>query len=213
MIERAVLASSNSKKLSELSVLLVPLNIQICSQAELGVDPAKETGTTFVENALIKARHAASRTGLPAIADDSGLVVRGLGGLPGVRSARFAGEDASDAENNLKLVGALTKVPKEDPRRQAFFVSTVAYLFKPDDPFPVISTASWAGRIIDNPKGSNGFGYDPHFLVDGLGQTSAELPPDRKNLLSHRGQAVRLFLTEFKRRRGCEAQFGQLNPR
>lgn len=213
MIERVVLASSNTKKLSELSVLLAPLNIQICSQAELGVDPAKETGTTFVENALIKARHAAWRTGLPAIADDSGLVVRGLGGLPGVRSARYAGEDASDTDNNLKLVAALTKVPQEDPRRQAFFVSTIAYLSKPDDPFPVISTASWAGRIIDKPKGSNGFGYDPHFLVDGLGKTSAELPPDRKNLLSHRGQAVRLFLAEFKRRQGCDPQFGQLNPR
>ena len=203
MIERAVLASSNPKKLAELSVLLSPLNIQIVSQAELGVDPAEETGTTFVENALIKARHAASKSGLPAIADDSGLVVRGLGGLPGVRSARYAGEGASDVDNNLKLVADLAEIPQQDPKRQAFFAATVVYLAEPNDPLPVVSTAYWAGRVIDSPKGSNGFGYDPYFLVDGIGRTSAELSPKRKNLLSHRGQAVRQFLAELHRRLSC----------
>ena len=182
---KAVLASGNPGKLRELAALLAGLDIELISQSDLNVTPAAETGQTFVENALLKARHASRQTALPAIADDSGLVVRALGGVPGVRSARYAGDAASDADNNRKLIRAL--VGHSD--RSAWFYCALVFLQHPKDPSPLLATGLWRGQIIDQPRGENGFGYDPHFLIPHLGKTSAELPPQQKNQLSHRGQA------------------------
>ena len=182
---KAVLASGNPGKLRELAALLAGLDIELISQSDLNVAPAAETGQTFVENALLKARHASRQTALPAIADDSGLVVRALGGVPGVRSARYAGDAATDADNNRKLIRAL--VGHSD--RSAWFYCALVFLQHPKDPSPLLATGLWRGQIIDQPRGENGFGYDPHFLIPHLGKTSAELPPQQKNQLSHRGQA------------------------
>ena len=182
---KAVLASGNPGKLRELAALLAGLDIELISQSDLNVTPAVETGQTFVENALLKARHASRQTALPAIADDSGLVVRALGGVPGVRSARYAGDAASDADNNRKLIRAL--VGHSD--RSAWFYCALVFMQHPKDPSPLLATGLWRGQIIDQPRGENGFGYDPHFLIPHLGKTSAELPPQQKNQLSHRGQA------------------------
>ena len=182
---KAVLASGNPGKLRELAALLAGLDIELISQSDLNVVPAAETGQTFVENALLKARHASRQTALPAIADDSGLVVRALGGVPGVRSARYAGDAATDADNNRKLIRAL--VGHSD--RSAWFYCALVFLQHPEDPSPLLATGLWRGQIIDQPRGENGFGYDPHFLIPHLGKTSAELPPQQKNQLSHRGQA------------------------
>ncbi len=182
---KAVLASGNPGKLRELAALLAGLDIELISQSDLNVTPAAETGQTFVENALLKARHASRQTALPAIADDSGLVVRALGGAPGVRSARYAGDAATDADNNRKLIRAL--VGHSD--RSAWFYCALVFLQHPKDPSPLLATGLWRGQIIDQPRGENGFGYDPHFLIPHLGKTSAELPPQQKNQLSHRGQA------------------------
>ena len=184
---RVVLASSNTGKLRELSALLAPLDLTLTPQHELGVSPAPETGCTFVENALLKARHASAQTGLAAVADDSGLVVPALGGAPGVHSARYAGRNATDAANNRKLIDALARVGN----RVAWFHCALAFLRHPSDPVPVLASGAWRGEIIDTPKGAAGFGYDPHFLIPELGKTSAELPREEKNRLSHRGQAAR----------------------
>ena len=183
---KVVLASGNAGKLRELAALLAGLNIELISQSNLNVTPAAETGQTFIENALIKARHASRQTALPAIADDSGLVVRALGGKPGVRSARYAGEAATDADNNRKLIGTLADASD----RSAWFYCALVFLQHPQDPSPLLATGQWRGQIIDEPKGANGFGYDPHFLIPHLNKTSAELPPQQKNQLSHRGQAA-----------------------
>ncbi|MDX1431725.1 MAG: RdgB/HAM1 family non-canonical purine NTP pyrophosphatase [Gammaproteobacteria bacterium] len=183
-----VLASGNPGKLRELAVMLAPLDIEVVAQGALGVTECAETGTTFVENAIAKARNAAHATGLAAIADDSGLVVDALGGAPGVRSARYAGAGASDEDNVRKLLEALEGVP--DTARGARFVAAVVYLRSADDPSPIICEGSWAGRITRAPRGHNGFGYDPVFEVAGIGCTSAELEPERKNRASHRGQAM-----------------------
>jgi XTP/dITP diphosphohydrolase len=181
-----VLASSNPGKLAELTVLLSPLGVTLSSQRELGLSDADETATTFVENALIKARHAAAATGWGAIADDSGLVVRALGGAPGVFSARYAGPDANAAANNRKLIQALAG--EED--RFAYFYCALVFMRGASDPAPLIATATWHGRIVDSARGIGGFGYDPHFLVDGFDRTAAELPAALKNQHSHRGKAA-----------------------
>lgn len=184
---RIVVATGNAGKVRELALSLARLGCALVTQSELGIASVAETGTTFVENALIKARHAALCSELPAIADDSGLVVPALGGVPGIRSARFAGEGAGDAANNAKLLGALDGIDD----RAAYFYCALVCLASADDPAPAIATARWHGVIVDDARGGNGFGYDPHFLIPALGKTAAELPLERKNALSHRGQASR----------------------
>ena len=192
----AVLATGNAGKLREMAALLAPIGLRLTAQGELGIAAAAETGVTFVENALRKARHASAAAGLPAIADDSGLVVPALGGAPGVRSARYAGDDATDAQNNRKLIGALAGI--ED--RSAWFYCVLVFIERPEDPAPLLATGLWRGRIIDQPRGEGGFGYDPHFLVPHLDRTSAELAPEEKNALSHRGQAVAALLQRLRER-------------
>lgn len=182
---RIVLASDNAGKLRELRALFA--GVELIPQGELGIEGAEETAVTFVENALLKARHASQVSGLPAIADDSGLVVHALGGAPGVFSARYAGEPKSDAANNAKLMQALRGIEE----RSAHFHCTLVFLRSADDPDPTIVSRTWQGRIVDEPRGSNGFGYDPHFFVESRGCTAAELDAETKNALSHRGQACR----------------------
>ena len=184
---RIVLASDNAGKLRELHSLFA--DVELIPQGELGIQGAEETAVTFVENALLKARHAARMSGLAAIADDSGLVVHALGGAPGVHSARYAGVPKSDAANNAKLIGALRGAPD----RSAHFHCTLAFLRSQDDPDPIIVSRAWSGVIVDEPRGSDGFGYDPHFLVESRGCTAAELDADTKNAISHRGQACRVL--------------------
>jgi XTP/dITP diphosphohydrolase len=193
-----VLATANRGKVAELTALLAEagLPLTVTAQSELAVAAPEETGVTFVENALLKARHAARATGLPAMADDSGLVVPALGGAPGVRSARFAG-DGGDAANVAKLLAALAD-PALD-RRAAFHCALVA-LEHPDDPAPLIATGSWQGAIAREPKGRGGFGYDPVFFDSRLGRTAAELAPRQKNAVSHRGAALRRLVELLKNR-------------
>ena len=190
-----VLASGNRGKLTELAALLAPLGIGLQSQAELGVEPAPEVGLTFVENALAKARHAARLTGLPAIADDSGLVVPALGGAPGIRSARYAGDDAGDKANNAKLIGALAGA---GPNPDAHYYCALVYLRHPEDPAPLIGTARWHGTILREPRGSGGFGYDPLFYLPALGCTAAEMAAADKNRQSHRGRAVAALIEALR---------------
>lgn len=184
--KKAVLASSNAGKLRELASLLAPAAIELRSAADFDVPAPEETGQTFLENALLKARNASAVTGLPAIGDDSGLVVPALGGAPGIHSARFAGPDASAAENNAKLVAALAGLAD----RRAHFYCALVFLERPDDPVPIIATGMWRGDIVDRPRGRHGFGYDPHFFLPELGATAAELAPEIKNARSHRGIAA-----------------------
>lgn len=190
MIEKLVLASNNAKKAAELAALLAPLGIEVLPQSVFDVPEAEEPHFTFVENALAKARHAAAHTGLPAIADDSGLCVNALGGEPGVHSARFAGEPKSDARNNALLVERLAGC--ED--RSAYFYTAVVLVLHADDPRPLIADGEWHGLILDAPRGDRGFGYDPLFYVPELEQTAAELDAALKNTLSHRGAAMRHLL-------------------
>lgn len=190
---RVILASNNPGKLAELKLLVAPLGLDAVSQRELAIPSAPETRPTFIENALDKARHVSAAAGMPAIADDSGLAVHALRGAPGVRSARYAGEDATDAENNAKLIAALADI--ED--RRASFHCAVVFLRSPDDPVPVIATASWRGQIVVSPSGTGGFGYDPHFFIDEMGCTAAELDPLVKNEISHRGQAMRALCDQL----------------
>ncbi len=186
---RLVLASNNPGKVRELQALLSPLGWQVIPQGELGVGPAEEPACTFVENALLKARHASRATGLPALADDSGLSVAALGGAPGVRSARYAGPSADDATNNAKLLAEMEPFP--DGQRQAWFNCVLAFMLQPEDPTPVISHGRWPGHILHKPAGVNGFGYDPLFGVPDLNCSAAELSPEEKSRLSHRGRALR----------------------
>ena len=186
---RVVVATGNPGKVRELRAALAGLSFELVTQGELGIDGAPETACTFLENALGKARHAAAESGSPAIADDSGLVVPALGGAPGVYSARYAGRDASDAENNAKLMRELD----DNTPTPAYFTCCLVYVAFALDPAPVVATARWHGLIVDSPRGTGGFGYDPHFLVSELGKTSAQLPLEEKNRLSHRGQACRLL--------------------
>ena len=184
-----VAATGNAGKLTELRRLLDGVGWEVAAQSEFGVEPPPEDGLTFVENAIVKARHAAERTGRPALADDSGLAVDVLGGAPGVRSARFAGDGASDADNNEKLLRALAEAP--EAARTARFHCAVVFLRAPRDPVPLIAQATWEGRVLAAPRGSGGFGYDPLFFDPAAGCTAAELPPERKDALSHRGRAMR----------------------
>ena len=191
---RLVLASNNAKKADELAALLEPLGYDVLLQSSLGVTEADEPHPTFVENALAKARHAARITGLPALADDSGLCVFALGGAPGVHSARFAGDPKSDARNNELLLSRLADC---DDRR-AFFSCTLVLLRHADDPQPLIADGQWSGEILHAPRGENGFGYDPLFLLPEMGQTAAELDAALKNTLSHRAQAMRHLLARLE---------------
>jgi len=184
-----VLASSNPGKVREINQLLAGLGMQVQPQSEFGVVDAEETGLTFVENAILKARNAARHTGLPAIADDSGLEVDALAGAPGIYSARFAGEGASDQANLEKLLVELKAVPKE--QRTARFQCVMVYMRHASDPTPLICQGTWEGHILFAARGDNGFGYDPIFHVPTHDCSSAELPAETKNSLSHRGQALR----------------------
>ena len=187
-MQRIVLASSNSGKLAEFNALLASSGVEIVTQASLGIDDAEETGLTFVENALLKARHAAQQSGLPALADDSGLCVDALNGAPGLYSARYAGHHGDNAANNTKLLQVLKGVPTE--RRSAFFICALVLLQHADDPAPLIVEGRWHGHVLEAPRGVQGFGYDPLFLPDGQTLSSAELDSASKNRLSHRGQAL-----------------------
>jgi XTP/dITP diphosphohydrolase len=183
-----VLASNNAGKLRELEQLLQPADVRLYAQQEFSIASVEETGLTFVENAILKARHAAAGSGLPAIADDSGLEVDALNGAPGIRSARYAGEQADDGANCAKLLEAMNDIPQG--HRQARFQCLVVYLRHAEDPTPVICQGTWEGRILTEPRGDKGFGYDPLFWVPGQNRSAAELDAGTKNALSHRGQAL-----------------------
>ena len=198
-MEKIVLASGNKKKLAELQSLLAPLNINVVPQSEFDVPEADETGTTFVENAIIKARNACKYTGLPAIADDSGIQVAALRGAPGVFSARFAGVGASDDKNNKLLVELLSDLP--DVNRDARYVAVLALMQHEDDATPIICQGTWDGEIVLEPQGDQGFGYDPYFFVAEKGCTAAQLPPAEKNAISHRGKAMKNLLDQLTRNR------------
>ncbi len=190
--ERVVLASNNAGKVREINQLLAQQDIQVVPQSAFDTPEAEETGLTFVENAILKARNAARHSGLPAIADDSGIEVDALKGAPGIYSARFAGPACDDQANNDKLLADLQGVADED--RSARFQCVLVYLRHADDPTPIICQGTWEGRILHAAEGENGFGYDPLFLVPEFGCSSAQLPPEQKNALSHRGQALRKLL-------------------
>ena len=194
MQRTVVLASNNAGKLEEFSSLLAPLGLALRKQSELGISEAEEPYATFVENALAKARHVAQLSGLPALADDSGVCVPALGGAPGVLSARFAGEPKSDARNNQKLIHDLSI--HED--KSAYYYCVLVYLRHAQDPQPVIAEGRWDGEIIATPRGANGFGYDPHFWIPSLNKTAAELSAEEKNQLSHRGQALRALIAKWR---------------
>ena len=189
-----VLASGNAGKLRELAALLAPLGIEVLPQSAFNVTEAEEPHPSFIENAIAKARHAARATGLPALADDSGLCVDALGGAPGVQSARFAGEPKSDQRNNALL---LERLAGQSERRARFYCA-LALVRHADDPQPLIACGEWHGEILDAPRGHEGFGYDPLFLVTELEQTAAEIPAELKNVLSHRGSAFRLLLDKLR---------------
>ena len=193
-IRRLVLASNNGGKLREFRRLLSPLGVEVIAQAEMGIPEADEPHATFVENALAKARHASAHAKLPALADDSGLCVRALDGAPGVQSARYAGEPRSDVRNNAKLIEALAGVAD----RRAHYACVLALVRHADDPEPIIAEGTWHGTIVDVPRGTSGFGYDPHFLDAATGVTGAELPLDKKNELSHRGKAIRALIARLQ---------------
>jgi XTP/dITP diphosphohydrolase len=195
---RVVLASGNAGKLREFTELLAGTGFEPVRQSDLGIDPPPETGHTFLENALIKARNAARIAGLPAIADDSGIEVDALGGAPGVYSARYAGEGASDEHNLARLLAAIEGVP--EAQRGARYRCVVVFVERFDDPHPLIGEGSWEGRIIDGRRGSGGFGYDPSFVPRGELRTVAEMSPAEKHLHSHRGQALRAFVAAFRQR-------------
>lgn len=196
MSKRIVLASSNPGKLREIGQMLAGIGLEVVPQSAFGVPDAEETGLSFVENAILKARHAARYAGLPAIADDSGLEVDALHGAPGIYSARYAGRGASDAANLRKLLEELKAVPEE--QRTARFQCVMVYLREPLDPTPLVAQGTWEGRILTAPRGTGGFGYDPVFYVPSHGCSAAELPPETKNALSHRGQALRKLLEALR---------------
>ena len=196
MFNNLVIASNNPGKLREIGEILAPLGIEVSPQSAFGVPEAEEPHDTFIENALAKARHAAGMTGLPALADDSGICVDALGGAPGVHSARYAGEPRSDERNNAKLLEALSG--RLD--RQAHYYCVIVVMRHARDPQPLIAEGLWRGEIMQAPRGSGGFGYDPLFLDPEFGQTGAELAPARKNLMSHRGKALALLVDALKRR-------------
>ena len=196
MTLKIVVATGNAGKLAEFSQLLGE-RFSLISQRDLQVEEAEENGLSFVENALIKARNASLQTGLPALADDSGLCVDALGGAPGIYSARYAGAGAKDADNNAKLLRDLASIRQ----RKAHFHCALVFVRHPEDPAPIICEGRWLGEVVDTPRGENGFGYDPHFFIPALNKCAAELPPEQKNRLSHRGlavsQLVKRLPTEF----------------
>ena len=191
---KLVVASGNPGKLREFGQLLAPLGWEVVAQRELGVAECPEPHGTFVENALTKARHAARHTGLPALADDSGLCVDALGGAPGVHSARYAGEPKSDARNNAKLIADLA----DRADRRAHYVCALVFMRHADDPQPLIAEGEWRGEIIETPRGAGGFGYDLYFLLPDLGRTAAELDAAEKNRRSHRGLALRQLIERLR---------------
>ncbi|KZE32898.1 RdgB/HAM1 family non-canonical purine NTP pyrophosphatase [Crenobacter luteus] len=194
MFDRIVLASNNAGKLKEFSALFAPLGIAVIPQGELGVPECPEPHHTFLENALEKARHASRVTGLPALADDSGICVDALGGAPGVYSARFAGEPKSDARNNALLVEKL----QGEANRRAWYTCVLVLVRHPDDPHPIVADGVWVGQVQDSPAGEGGFGYDPYFFLPEHGRTAAELDPAEKNRISHRGQALAALIARLK---------------
>ncbi|WP_420600816.1 XTP/dITP diphosphatase [Neptuniibacter sp.] len=196
MINKIVLASGNKGKLKEFSQVLGDLKVEVLPQSEFQISDADETGLSFVENAILKARHAAKATGLPALADDSGLEVDALNGAPGIYSARFSGTEATDEKNNQLLLEKLQGIPAEE--RTARFRCVLAFLRHANDPTPLICQGSWEGLILEQLSGNNGFGYDPLFLIPELEKTSAQLAPEEKNKISHRGQAVALMKENIK---------------
>jgi XTP/dITP diphosphohydrolase len=198
--KKIVLATGNKGKVKELATMLSDLGIEVLAQSEFDVIEVAETGSTFVENAIIKARHAAKHTGLPAIADDSGLAVDALGGAPGVYSARYSGEHATDQSNITKLLGAMTDVPND--KRQAKFLCVLVYMRHADDPSPIICQGEWCGEIMTEQQGDNGFGYDPIFWVNQQNSSSAQLSSQQKNALSHRGKALKLLLAQLQNQIG-----------
>ena len=195
MINKIVLASGNRGKLKEFNEIFAPLQIDVMPQSDFAVQDADETGLSFVENSIIKARHAARVTGLPALSDDSGLEVDALNGAPGIYSARYAGAGCGDDENNRKLLQALEQVPTE--QRSARFQCVLVFIRHAEDPTPLICQGSWEGVILDTPRGHNGFGYDPLFFVPELNCASAELSSEQKQKYSHRGKAVRQFIEQI----------------
>ena len=194
MTQRLILASNNAGKLKEFAQLLGPIGFELHPQGEFNVPEADEPFGTFVENALQKARHAARLTGLPALADDSGVCVNALGGAPGVYSARYAGEPKSDARNNEKLIADLAS----EADKSAYYYCVLVYVRHADDPQPVIADGRWNGEMIATPRGNGGFGYDPHFYIPSLGKCAAELTSEEKNAMSHRGQALRALVEKLK---------------
>jgi XTP/dITP diphosphohydrolase len=194
-LKKIVLASNNEGKVREINAMLAGHNLQIISQSEFSVPEIEETGLTFVENAILKARNAASHTGLPAIADDSGIEIPALNGQPGIYSARYAGIGASDEENLYKLIDEIRKLPEE--KRQARFICLMVYMRHAEDPVPLIAEGIWDGIAVTEPKGKNGFGYDPMFFVPTHQCMSAELPPEVKNSISHRGQALKKLINQL----------------
>ncbi|WP_353433242.1 RdgB/HAM1 family non-canonical purine NTP pyrophosphatase [Polynucleobacter sp. MWH-UH23A] len=196
-MQKLVLASNNAGKVREFAALLAPLQFEVMPQGALGIASAEEPHHTFVENALAKARHASAVSGLPALADDSGICAHALDGAPGVLSARYAGEPVNDVANNQKLIQDLAG----NINRGAHYVCALVFVNKVNDPEPLIVQTRWYGTVIDEPRGSNGFGYDPHFFLTQLGLTAAELDPEQKNAISHRGQALRELITQLKSRR------------
>ena len=195
-MQKIVLASNNKGKLREFGEMLSTINMEVVPQATFNIEDADETGLTFVENAIIKARHASAIAGLPAIADDSGLEVDFLNGAPGIYSARYSGEGATDEKNLLKLLEALKDVPEE--KRTARFQCVLVYMRHAEDPTPLICQGTWEGIILTEPQGDNGFGYDPVFYVPTHKCSSAQLSAEEKNKLSHRGQALKRLLTALK---------------
>lgn len=197
-MSKIILASGNKKKIAELRDILASFSLDVMPQNEFNVEEAEETGLTFVENAILKARNAAKQTGLPAIADDSGIEVDALHGAPGIYSARFSGADATDEKNNALLVEKLRNVPEE--QRRARYQAVIVLLRHAEDPTPLIAQGSWEGTITLTPQGSGGFGYDPHFLVPGLNKTAAQLSAQEKQALSHRGKAMAQLAAQLKAR-------------
>ena len=195
-LSQLVIASGNAKKLKEFDRLLAPLGIEVMSQSAFNVPEAPEPHCTFLENALAKARNAARHTGLPALADDSGICAHALNGHPGVNSAYYAGPQKSDSDNNAKLIADLRGVPD----RSAHYTAVLALVMHEFDPEPIIAEGRWYGEIIDSPRGSGGFGYDPYFLDVELGMTGAEMPLDQKGARSHRGRALAMLLARLRER-------------
>ncbi|OCG13888.1 non-canonical purine NTP pyrophosphatase, RdgB/HAM1 family [Gilliamella sp. App6-5] len=195
-MQKIVLATNNQGKVNELQKLLADAGFDIIAQSQFNVPDVEETGLTFIENAILKARHTAKLTGLPTIADDSGLAVDALGGQPGIYSARYAGENSDDKSNNKKLLKALQNTPKE--KRTAYFYCALVFMRHENDPTPIICLGKWHGFILNEEQGEGGFGYDPLFYVPELGCSAAQLTKEQKSQISHRGQALKQLITNIK---------------